>query len=201
MIKVVHLSCVLIGATGMLPAVAGDTLRESMTFRYAQNSGSSTAAGGSVKIEENPDPTNLVAEKKPPETNWKAKCVNDEQGASVDCRVVQNIQLTKTKQRLLSVMVRMPTLTRQPALAFNLPHGLYLPAGTTIQIDRSEPFALEIETCDQKGCYANMPAGNELLTALKRGANLTVTFQNLARKPIAVPVTLVGFTAAFDKIR
>ncbi len=201
MIKLAHLSCVLIGAAGILPAAAGESPRESMNFRYAQNSGQSTTAGGSIKIEENRDPTNLVAEKKPPETNWKAKCVNDEQGASVDCRVVQNIQLTKTKQRLLSVMVRMPTLTRQPALVFNLPHGLYLPAGTTIQIDKSAPFALEIETCDQKGCYANMPADTELLTALMRGANLIVTFQNLARKPIAVPVTLVGFTAAFEKIR
>jgi invasion protein IalB len=35
---------------------------------------------------------------------------------------------------------------------------------------------------------------------LKRGSTLTVTFQNLAKQPIVVPVTLVGFTAAFAKI-
>jgi invasion protein IalB len=151
--------------------------------------------------EEPPEPANLVAEKKSPETNWSAKCVNSADGALVDCRVTQNIALTKTGQRLLAVVVRIPRETGSPVMTLNLPHGLYLPAGTTLQIDKTDPREIVIETCDSKGCYATLDVDEELLVSLKKGSTLTVTFQNLAKQPIAVPVTLIGFTAAYAKIR
>lgn len=153
------------------------------------------------KTDETPETTNLVAEKKPPETNWSPRCQSSPAGEIVDCRVTQNIELTKTGHRLLSVVVRIPRETGSPVMMFNLPHGLYLPAGTTLQIDRTDPKAIVIETCDVKGCYASVNVDEVLLAALKQGSTLTVTFQNLARQPIAVPVTLVGFTAAFAKIQ
>jgi invasion protein IalB len=153
-----------------------------------------------VKTEEAPGPANLVAEKKSPETNWSARCVNNPEGQIVDCRVTQNIALTKTGQRLLAVVVRIPRDTGAPAMTLNLPHGLFLPAGTTLQIDKATPKELVIDTCDSKGCYASLDVDNELLMILKKGSTLTVTFQNLAKQPIVVPVTLVGFTAAFAKI-
>lgn len=147
------------------------------------------------------DATNLVAEEKPPETNWSAKCDQDDLGEKTNCRVVQSIQLTKTKQTLLSVLVRRPSGDVRPLMTLNLPHGLYLPAGTTIKIDQTQAFGVPVETCDAKGCYASLSVEDEMLTALKKGATMIVTFQNLARQPINVPVTLVGFTAAFEKIQ
>jgi invasion protein IalB len=153
-----------------------------------------------VRTEETLEPANLVAEKKSPETNWSARCVNNPEGQVVDCRVTQNIALTKTGQRLLAVVVRIPRDTGAPAMTLNLPHGLFLPAGTTLQIDKAVPKEIGIETCDAKGCYASLEVDGELLLTLKRGSTLTVTFQNLAKQPIVVPVTLVGFTAAFAKI-
>lgn len=182
--------------------VRGDAaIAETGTVLLAQsNQGEADEAteGATTKQE---DTTNLVAEKKPPETNWSAKCDKDSTGQDTDCRVVQSIQLTKTKQTLLSVVVRKPSGNVRPLMTFNLPHGLFLPAGTTLQVDQTPEIVVPIETCDAKGCYASMNVNSEMLVALKRGATMTVTFQNLARKPIGVPVTLVGFTAAFSEIQ
>lgn len=153
-----------------------------------------------VKTEETPEPANLVAEKKSPETNWSARCMSNPEGQITDCRVTQNIALTKTGHRLLAVVVRIPRDTGAPAMTLNLPHGLFLPAGTQLQVDKTAPKEIVIETCDAKGCYASLDVDPELLMSLKKGSTLTVTFQNLAKQPIVVPVTLVGFTAAFAKI-
>lgn len=148
-----------------------------------------------------PEPKRLVAEKKPPETNWSARCVTDASGQTSACHVIQRIKRNKTGALLMSVLVELPVKTLKPELKLNLPLGLYLPAGTTLQVDKTPTKEIQIETCDVKGCYAGLGVDEDMLTALKRGNTMTVTFQNVARQPIAIPVTLVGFTAAFAKIR
>lgn len=195
-------AAVVVAATGLVWASVSSQGGSASGWTVAQ----ATSPGPEEKPEtpaedgEAPEPANLVAEKKPPETNWSARCVNSDEGAVVDCRVTQNIALTKTGQRLLAVVVRIPTNSRTPAMTLNLPHGLFLPAGTTLQIDKTPPKEILVETCDAKGCYASLDVDDDLLTGLKKGSTLTVTFQNLAKQPIVVPVTLVGFTAAFAKI-
>ncbi len=151
--------------------------------------------------EATPEPKRLVAEKKPPETNWSARCVTDNNGQTSACHVIQRIKRNKTGALLMSVLVELPVKTLKPELKLNLPLGLYLPAGTTLQVDKTPTKEIQIETCDVKGCYAGIGVDEDMLTALKRGNTMTVTFQNVARQPIAIPVTLVGFTAAFAKIR
>lgn len=154
-----------------------------------------------VTAEVTPEPKRLVAEKKPPETNWSARCVTGAGGQTSACHVIQRIKRNKTGALLMSVLVELPVKTLEPELKLNLPLGLYLPAGTTLQVDRTPTREIQIETCDVKGCYAGIGLDEDMLTALKRGNTMTVTFQNVARQPIAIPVTLVGFTAAFAKIR
>ncbi len=151
--------------------------------------------------EETPEPKRLVAEKKSPETNWSARCVTDTSGQTSACHVIQRIKRNKTGALLMSVLVELPVKTLKPELKLNLPLGLYLPAGTTLQVDKTPTKEIQIETCDVKGCYAGIGVDEDMLIALKRGNTMTVTFQNVARQPIAIPVTLVGFTAAFAKIR
>ncbi len=147
------------------------------------------------------EPKRLIAEMKSPETNWSARCIRTPAGVTSSCHVIQRIKRNKTGALLMSVLVDLPVKSLQPELKLSLPLGLYLPAGTTLKVDRAPTQEIEIETCDSKGCYAGLEVDEQLLTALKLGNTLTVTFQNLAKEPIAVPVTLVGFTAALAKIR
>jgi invasion protein IalB len=81
------------------------------------------------------------------------------------------------------------------------PVGLYLPAGIGVQIDEGKVDRLVIQTCDLKGCYAGTAISPELLSAMKAGSRFVVSFQNLARQDIAVPLTLARFTEAYRAIQ
>ena len=49
---------------------------------------------------------------------------------------------------------------------------------------------LQIQTCENRGCYASAPIAPELLAALKSGKQLKVSFQNLGKETITIPMPL-----------
>ena len=97
--------------------------------------------------------------------------------------------------------IRVAGDTRQPMALVQLPLGLNLPAGAKLQVDDGKVSDLQIQTCEQRGCYANSPISPELLAAMKSGKQLKVSFQNLAKESISIPMPLADFAAAYDKIK
>ncbi|MBV9567363.1 MAG: invasion associated locus B family protein, partial [Hyphomicrobiales bacterium] len=113
----------------------------------------------------------------------------------------QTAVLQKTGQLVAAVSIRVPSDTHQPSLAVQIPVGLFLPAGVTLTIDDKKPLNLALQTCDLKGCYAAMPISAELLGDLKGGKKLAVSFQNLTKENISVPLQLANFGQAYQKIQ
>jgi invasion protein IalB len=91
--------------------------------------------------------------------------------------------------------------THAPVALVQLPLGLNLPAGAKLQVDDGKVIDLPIQTCENRGCYASTPIAPELLATLKSGKQLKVSFQNLAKETIAIPMPLADFAAAYDKIK
>jgi invasion protein IalB len=60
---------------------------------------------------------------------------------------------------------------------------------------------LQIQTCEQRGCYANSPIAPDMLAAMKSGKQLKVSFQNLGKETITIPMQLADFAVAYDKIK
>lgn len=130
---------------------------------------------------------------------WSVNCANSGQGSH--CRASQVIRVRKTGGRLLGVEITMPWTSDEPAMLLHLPHGLYLPAGTTVRIDEGKPEKLVVRTCKKTGCFAGKTISPQQLDAMKSGKVMTVSFQNLTGKDIAVQVSLVGFAEALEKIK
>jgi invasion protein IalB len=82
-----------------------------------------------------------------------------------------------------------------------LPLGLNLPAGARLQVDEGKTVDLQVQTCENRGCYANLPIAPDMLAALRTGKQLKISFQNLAKDPITIPMPLADFAAAYDKIK
>ena len=82
-----------------------------------------------------------------------------------------------------------------------LPLGLNLPVGAKLQVDDGKAVDLQIQTCENRGCYANTPVAPDMLAALRSGKQLKVSFQNLAKETITIPMPLGDFAAAYDKIK
>jgi invasion protein IalB len=153
-------------------------------------------------------PTAAAGETQPPAANhppspggWVAKCVSESRQSPVECSMEQTVVLTNTGQLVASVLVRVPTDTHQPVMMIQVPVGLFLPAGLNLQIDDGKPQPVPLQTCDLKGCYAGMQISPELVASLKSGKKLTMTFQNLAKNNVVVPMALDNFADTFQKIQ
>ena len=131
------------------------------------------------------------------EPNWRVNC--DGEGEARRCTLLQNLVSSQgdARQRLLTVLVQ-PGEDGEPALLLALPHGLFLPAGAQIQVDDGQARKLVIQTADQNGSYAGLPIDDELLASLRLGSTLEVTVESAQRQAITVPVTLIGFSRAYE---
>ena len=132
---------------------------------------------------------------------WVARCSSASRAASLECAIEQSAVLTKTGQLIVLLNIRVAGDTRQPIALIQLPLGLNLPAGAKLQVDDGKVSDLQIQTCEQRGCYANSPISPDMLAAMKSGKQLKVSFQNLGKEVISIPMPLDDFAAAYEKIK
>ena len=172
-----------------------------MGFGHAQQAGKSKAAPHPAQ-----QPTATPQADNPPanaapQPGWAARCTSASREAPLDCAIEQTAVLSKTGQLIVLVNIRVPSDTHTPVALVQLPLGLNLPVGAKFQVDDGNAVDLQIQTCENRGCYASTPLAPELLAALKSGKELKVSFQNLAKEPISIPMPLDDFAAAYDKIK
>jgi invasion protein IalB len=149
-----------------------------------------------------PAPTQPQAESAPAQQpGWIARCSSVSRDAPLECAMEQNAVLTKTGQTVVLINIRIAPDTRAPVALLQLPLGLNIPGGAKLQVDEGKTFDLQIQTCENRGCYASTPVAPDLLAAFKSGKQLKVSFQNMAKETIAIPMPLNDFAAAYDKIK
>jgi invasion protein IalB len=136
-----------------------------------------------------------------PPAGWAARCASASREAPLECVMEQTAVLSKTGQLIVLANIRVPSDTRAPVALVQLPLGLNLPGGAKLQVDDGKTTDLQVQTCEARGCYASTPIAPELLTALKSGKQLKVSFQNLGKETITIPMPLADFAAAYDKIK
>jgi invasion protein IalB len=136
-----------------------------------------------------------------PPPGWAVRCSSVSRDAPLECAIEQTAVLTKTGQLIVLVSIRVPGDTHTPIALVQLPLGLNLPAGAHIQVDDGKTVDLQIQTCENRGCYTSTSIAPEMLTALKSGKQLKVSFQDMAKETIAIPIPLADFAAAYDKIK
>jgi len=182
---VVLISVILLG--GLSPSLA-----------QAPKKGAAPAPAPSATPSATPTPG---ADGQPPAPGWVPRCGSVSRDAPLECAIEESAVLTKTGQLIALVNIRVTSDTRQPIALVQLPLGLNLPAGAKLQVDEGRIVDLQIQTCEQRGCYANLPVPVDLLAAMRTGKQLKVSFQNLAKEAISIPLPLADFAAAYDKIK
>jgi len=137
----------------------------------------------------------------PPPPGWVPRCASNSREAPLECAIEESAYVTKTGQLLVQVDIRVTSDTRTPVGLLLLPLGLNLPVGAKLQVDEGKAVDVQIQTCEQRGCFVNLPVSPELLAQLKSGKELKVSFQNLAKETMTIPLPLNDFAAAYDKIK
>jgi invasion protein IalB len=152
-------------------------------------------------------PTTPTAEAAPaaapaaPPPGWAVRCTSASREAPLECAMEQTAVLSKTGQLIVLVNIRVPSDTRVPVAMVQLPLGLNLPGGAKFQVDDGKAADLQIQTCENRGCYAGAAIATDVLAALKSGKELKVSFQNLAKETITIPMPLTDFATAYEKIK
>jgi invasion protein IalB len=136
-----------------------------------------------------------------PQPGWAVRCSSASREAPLECAMEQTAVLTKTGQLIVLVNIRVPSDTRVPVAMVQLPLGLNLPGGAKLQVDDGKTADLQIQTCENRGCYAGTAIAPDVLAALKSGKELKLSFQNLAKETITIPMPLTDFATAYDKIK
>ena len=156
-------------------------------------------SGSLAQTQKAPAPQGQAQPSRPPAI-WVVNCADN--NGKLDCRAAQQVFVKSTGQRLLSVAVRVPADTKKPILMVQVPLGVYLPAGASLQIGQDQTKVLPFKGCDQGGCLAEYPVTDTEIAAMSKGADLKISVQNQNQKPafdITVPTT--GFSAAYAKVK
>ena len=177
-----------------------------LTASYAQQPQKPKAAPKSAQTAPAPaaapaDTANGAAQNTPPPPGWTARCASASRDAPLECAVEQNAVLPRTGQLVIAVNIRVPADTHAPSALIQLPLGLNIPAGAKLQVDDGKVTDLQIQTCEARGCYAGTAIAPDLLAAMKSGKQLKVSFQNLNKETLTVPMPLADFAAAYEKIK
>jgi invasion protein IalB len=108
--------------------------------------------------------------------------------------------VTENRQLLTNVTFHFPPTPGKPETIVQMPLGVLLPGGATIQVDENPAHQLTFRACDRNGCYAQTPTSADFLAQLRKGKQVSVAFKNLAEKEIKVPLSLDGFGDAYAKV-
>ncbi|MCI4660741.1 MAG: invasion associated locus B family protein [Neomegalonema sp.] len=81
------------------------------------------------------------------------------------------------------------------------PLGVFLPNGLGLKVDSDTPQVAPFVRCFRLGCVAEPPISDTLIEKFKAGSTATFLVRgNTSEPPIEAPLSLSGFTAAFDAL-
>lgn len=128
---------------------------------------------------------------------WEVTCTEAQEGRPRSCRLFATVTLQPQNQRLLTVVLLRQPETRSLALFFQVAHGAAIPAGVTWQVDDGDAQRLAFQNSDAEGLYVGIAVADDLLSILRRGTALRVSFVIAARREtVTVPIPLSQFNDA-----
>lgn len=127
---------------------------------------------------------------------WFKACTKQ---ADNDVCNVQNIRTAANGQLLTAVnLIQITGKSTRAIFQVAVPTGRIIPAGVGLQIDGGQTQKIDYSICLPDRCIGEAPLTNELVAALKRGGEMTLTTLNFQQQPNPIKISLNGFTAAFD---
>lgn len=128
--------------------------------------------------------------------DWTVDCETAEGTDIRQCFIVQQRVLKDGGGTVLLIHAGYPAGQDDLYAQFTLPLGILLPPGMGLQIDDDEPKRFPVQTCGPNGCKTMVKMDEELLEKLKTGIEAKVSFYDISRTEVTIPVSLRGFTAA-----
>jgi invasion protein IalB len=131
--------------------------------------------------------------------DWAVNCATVQ--TELTCVASQSFFVKETGQRFMTVSVNPPRGDKKTTLVLQLPLGIYLPSGVSLQFGKAAAKTIPIISCDQNGCMAEYTATDAETKSMLGGESLLVAVQTRDQKPLSVNVPFAGFDTAYSKLR
>jgi invasion protein IalB len=128
---------------------------------------------------------------------WTKLCNTDAATKKELCLVIQELK-ADTGQFIASATIRQVTGEEKISFIAAVPPGMLLQPGLRAQIDDGKQYEIKYGICFPNACYGELEVNAEFVEALKAGSKLTITTVTPQAKGVTFPMTLVGFTKAYD---
>ncbi len=133
--------------------------------------------------------------------DWMVKCEGGN-GKAERCFAFQNIVYTQSGERPLTLAAGYLGPKGEPWIVLTVPLNVLLSSGVALKVDKGQRFDAPFKICTAKGCEAGIPLDDVLLRTMKLGLVAPIAFlDGTARRQITVPVSLMGFAAAFRTLK
>ena len=130
-------------------------------------------------------------------TGWFKAC--NEVGGNKICNVQFRVVTTQGNQVITTLnLIEVSGEVDRKIFRIIVPTGRSLPPGVQVQVDGKRAVTIPYAYCRPQVCAAEAILNDELVKIFKAGGGLEVTSMNFQSKPNKVPITLKGFTAAYD---
>ena len=140
--------------------------------------------------------TPAMAQQAPAPRGWFKVCAKQEDN---DICNTQNIVTADSGQLLTAVsLIDVKGKINKKIFQVSVPTGRLIPAGVGLQVGQNKPVKVEYAICFPDRCIAESALSNDLIAAMKKGAELTLTSVNFQNKPNPIKISLEGFGAAID---
>lgn len=131
------------------------------------------------------------------EAPWIKICNKDSETGNEMCIVGKEL-FAPTGQFITSASLRQITGQSEINLSVAVPPGMLLKPGMRAQIDGGTQHEIGFDICFPNLCVGNVKVDSEFVSGLKAGGQLTISALNQGGNVVAVPLSLIGFTAAYD---
>jgi invasion protein IalB len=128
---------------------------------------------------------------------WIKLCSPDPSTKKNLC-LVQHEIVADTGQFIASATFR--SVQDDPKMLFILgvPPGMMLQPGLRVQVDEGKQSELKYTICFPNTCFADMEANPDFLKSVRAGKQLVIIAVNQAAQTVSFPLTLAGFSKAYD---
>lgn len=130
--------------------------------------------------------------------DWQVLCtLND--ALLEECFIGQALDDQNSGRRAMTVMV-MKAPDGTSALRITVPLGVLIPTGLNLSVDGADIGDVGFVACFPDGCMTQVGMSPEVIASLKSGTEAKVTVHDFDNQRITLPLSLIGFTAAYDTL-
>jgi len=125
--------------------------------------------------------------------DWRTACP-PATSKDQNCEMIQDILDSKTHSEIASVAIARDG--GKQMLGVTLPLGVALEPGVGLSFGTDPVQVIQYRTCSPRGCLAELLLDDKLQASLNAGKDGRLLFAGLDNKPVEIPLSLKGFSAA-----